>query len=181
MTIITAIYDGKSTWLGNNSASTIGDTPVDDNFDPWIKFSDWALGVTGDSFQQDFLTHNVKTLIKNGLSAMTLTKCIRDLFLDNYISESDTGHASPSFGISCILVNKDGSIWNLGHRLALTQISPNKVWANGSGVDYSLGADFAIIASGANISTQERIEIVTQAAIKNDVYCPGKAVVSQFS
>jgi len=182
MTIITAISDGKNIWLGNNSALTIGDTPVEGNFDPWFKFEDWALGITGQSFQQDFLESNLKELEKNNHSALGLMQNIRALFLKNDISINQDNSASPTFGIWSILANKtNGTIWDVDDRLSLTQISKNKLWASGSGVDYALGADFAMIESGADLTLQERIRIATEAAIANDITCPGQAVVSQFA
>jgi len=61
MTIITALADESSIWLGNNNAVSMGETPIT-GLDPWLKFGDWALGVTGNSFQQDFLESNIQQL-----------------------------------------------------------------------------------------------------------------------
>jgi len=180
MTIITAISDGSSVWIGNNSAYTVGDIPLSGGFDPWVRFGDWALGVTGDSFQQDFLTLKSKTLSKPDMSPYALMENIRTMFIDSYISIARDNHASASFGIWCILVNKDGRVWDVDNHLALSQIPINKVWARGSGMDYALGADFAISEIGNDLSPLERVRACTQAAIINDISCPGDTVVAKF-
>lgn len=180
MTIITAISDGSKVWTGNNSAFTIGDTPITAFFDPWVRFGNWALGVTGDSFQQDFLTLHSEKLSKHKQSQYDLIDNIRHLFLEGYISKSSETHASASFEIWCILLHKDGRMWDVDNHLALAQIQKTKVWARGSGLDYALGADFAVMELDENISIPERIRICTQAAIKNDIGCPGEPVIKQF-
>jgi len=182
MTIITAISDGTSVWLGNNTAVTIGDTPVNHSFDPWVKFGNWALGITGDSYQQDLLNLNSKELERNSNTPLELMQFIRELFLENDISINDDDHASPSFGIWSILANKkEAFIWDVDHRLSLTLISKNKLWASGSGVDFALGADFSCLKLEPNKPLSERILLATNAAIFNDINCPGEATVSQFT
>ena len=64
--------------------------------------------------------------------------------------------------------------------LALSKIPPNKVWARGSGIDYALGADFALAKISSDTPHEDRVRISTEAAIANDTSCPGSAVVRQF-
>jgi len=180
MTIITALSDGKTVWLGNNSAISIGETPLDYDFDPWVKFGDWALGVTGNSFQQDFLEANLEQLEKNSDAPLQLTMFIRTLFLENYISVEERDAGTASFGIWCILVNKDGRVWDVDSHLAHSRIPSNKIWARGSGIDYALGADFATLKTQPEMPHSDRVHLAIEAAIANDTSCPGSAVVSKF-
>ena len=180
MTIITALSDDKSTWLGHNSASTIGDTPLE-GLDPWVKFGDWALGITGTSYHQDFLELRVKQLEENSETPMQLCEFIRKIFLEHQISIDGGDYGTPKFGIWCILVNKSGGIWDIGNRMSCSKIKKNKLWATGSGVDYALGADYATLQVAPKTSIKNRVRIATEAAILHETTCPGEVVLMKFN
>jgi len=179
MTIITALADESSIWLGNNNAVSMGETPIT-GLDPWLKFGDWALGVTGNSFQQDFLESNIQQLEEKSSTPLQLSMFIRTLFLDNYISLDGGTAGTAEFGIWCILVNRTGDIYDLSAHMSLTKIPKNRLWARGSGIDYALGADFATLQVAPKTSIKDRVRIATEAAIYNDTTCPGEVVLTKF-
>ncbi|MBL1431096.1 MAG: hypothetical protein COA60_006260 [Robiginitomaculum sp.] len=179
MTIITALSDGKSVWVGYNNACTVGDTPIFEQHH-WIYFGDWGLGLSGGGRQKNILEWNIAKLEKHSKTPLTVVNTIRNIFQDEGVSKTDSNSATPSFGMSGILVNKDAGVWDVDHRLALAKIQNNKLRARGSGIDYALGADFAALAIDPQLNHQQRVRIATEAAISCDSYCPGEAIISQF-
>ena len=124
VTIVTALFDGKETYLGWNDGITLGDTSIESTSNPWLFFGNWALGITGESVQQDVLSLNLKDLEGAGEDAVVVADVIRRI-LNEYGHYSDDNNASASYKIWCILVNKKGQIWDLDERLALTAIPTN--------------------------------------------------------
>lgn len=170
MTIITALFDGTNTWLGYNDGATIGDTVLASVMKPWLLFGSWALGVTGESAQQDILELNIDRLQDTGTNPLIVTNKLRTIFTD-YGHMSNDENAAPSFKIWCILAHRDGRIWDIDAHLAITLIPQGMLWARGSGTDFALGAD--TILQGLDISQEDRIIKATNAAITSDVYCAG--------
>ncbi|MCF6291781.1 MAG: hypothetical protein L3J04_00140 [Robiginitomaculum sp.] len=111
---------------------------------------------------------------------LAVANTIRNIFQDEGVSKESSDSATPSFGMSGILVNKDTSVWDVDHRLALARMQNNKLWARGSGIDYALGADYTALAIDPQLNHQQRVRIATEAAISCDTYCPGEAIISQF-
>jgi ATP-dependent protease HslVU (ClpYQ) peptidase subunit len=171
MTIITALNDGQDTWLGYNDSLTIGDTIIQSTLNPWLRFNDWALGISGEPAQQNVLEHKKKNLLEAGNEPLGVIEAMRDIFSEYNHSVDEVDEAAPSYGIWCILAHKNGGIWDVASRLAITQIPENMLWARGSGTDYALGADSAL--QGLSLCAEERITKATQAAIDCDLYCPG--------
>lgn len=170
MTIITALFDGTDTWLGYNDGATIGDTVVASVMKPWLLFDDWALGVTGESAQQDLIELNIDRLQDTGSEPLIITDKLRSVFTD-YGHTSHDDEAAPSFKIWCILAHRDGRIWDVDARLAITPIPQGLLWARGSGTDFALGAD--TVLRDLKISQEDRVIKATKAAIASDVYCAG--------
>lgn len=173
MTIVTALYDGQKTWLGHNDSATVGDTVIPSVLTPWLFVGEWALGITGESAQQTLLECHRDRLAEAGTEAHKVVCAMQEVFSDFGHTTQDDDDASPSYKIWCILAHKNGQIWDVDARLALTPIPPNKLWARGSGTDYALGADQ--ILAGMQVTSEERIYRATAAAIACDVYCPGQA------
>lgn len=178
MTIITALYDGKNTWLGHNDGMTFGDTPVVCDLQPWIMFGDWALGITGMLAQQNILENHLPRLAEAGQNAFSVAEAIRGIFSDYGHWSFDEENAMRSYKMWCILAHKDGQIWDLDSFLTVSLIPKNKLWARGSGTDYALGADSAFY--GLSLSPEERVTRATRAAIECDIYCPGEACIFKF-
>jgi len=177
--ILTALTDGNAIWLGHNSRATVGDTLVPSEESPWLKMGNWAIGVSGESSQQDLLSMEQDMFVKIENDPLAIAHKIREYFMGLGVSETDD-EAHPTFGIRCILAHKSGEIWDLDGRMAVTKITKNRLWARGSGMDFALGADHAIQPLKAEISIENRVRISTQAAISNDVSCPGEARVTKF-
>lgn len=180
MTIITSISDGATVWLGHNNASTMGDTPIPDQ-NHWIYFGDWCLGISGEGRQQNILEWNIQKLEEQCDTPMAVIHTIGEIFMDKNIYKHSDSWAAPSFKIWCILANKNGNIWDVDCRLSLTKMPLNQIWARGSGIDYALGADFATRAINPEMGHEDRIRIATEAAIYNDVGCPGSAIITKFT
>ena len=177
MTIITALSDGETLWLGENTAVTVGDAILIDGTSKWISFGDWLLGAAGDSVQIDILRLNSDDLSKPDMDALIIAQAIRDIFKDHDIAAKDEEEATSRYGISCILAHQDGCIYDLDPSLAISPIPAGKLWASGSGRDYALGADAAL--QGLNLSLKDRMDRATNAAITCDVNCPGTAHIFQ--
>lgn len=180
MTILTAISDGKSIWLGSNYRAVISDTPLPGPHDPWLQKGNWAVGICGASVQLDILMMNAPIFEKISNDPYELADKIRDIFVaKNYFERGNGPH--PDFGIYCILAHLSGQIWDLDESMALSPIPNDTIWARGSGMDYALGADYALRTFEKNISLEKRITLATKAAIHNDVYCPGEAHIFKFA
>jgi ATP-dependent protease HslVU (ClpYQ) peptidase subunit len=180
MTVIVALNNGREILIGYNNGSELGGTPVEGLSNPWIVFGDWALGVTGESSVQRLLASDLETYAGDQMSEWKLINFINDKLLEKYIgSKSDTENVT-TFGIYCILVNANGKIWDVSSCLSLTEIEKGKLWSRGSGSDYALGAGFAFDRINSSLSQRDVLKLCVEAAIQNDIYCVGQAVVKSW-
>lgn len=180
MTIICAIYDdaNNEVWLGCNDRATIGDTPAPAVASKWLKFGDWALGLSGDeSVYEQYLLVAAKDFPEKSDDVLDVFSFLKSTYRDANLGQQRSSDTSDSYGVDGILVHASGKIWDFDNHLALSSVPPNRLWGCGSGVDYALGADFAVRNS---LSPKERVEIAINAAISLDIGCPGKPLIERF-
>lgn len=165
-------------WLGCNDRATIGDTPSPDAASKWLKFGDWAIGLSGDeSVYEQYLLTAAEEFPTTSADVLDVFKFLKSTYRDANLGQQKGSDTSDSYGVDGILVHASGKIWDFDNHLALSTVPPNRLWGCGSGVDYALGADFA--ARDAK-SPKERIEIAIRAAISLDIGCPGKPLIECF-
>ena len=180
MTIICAIHDPQNneTWLGCNDRATIGDTPAPGVASKWLEFGDWALGISGDeSVYEQILLMEAKNFPSTSVEVLDVFNFLKSTYDEANVGQQKGSDTTNSYGVDGILVHKSGRMWDFDNHLALSSIPENRLWACGSGVDYALGADFAI---GGEKSARERIEIAIRAAIALDIGCPGHPLIERF-
>jgi len=181
MTIICAIYDDAANeiWLGCNDRATIGDSPAPASASKWLKFGDWAIGISGDeSVYEQYLQVSAEKFPVSTTSVLEVFEFLRATYDSYNLGNQRDGNTSLSYGVDGIIVHRSGRIWDFDNHLALSEVPPQRLWGCGSGVDYALGADYVMV-SGA-FSARERVVNATNAAIALDIGCPGEALVERF-
>ena len=181
MTILCALYDPEAgdVWLGCNDKATIGDTPSPAASTKWLTFGDWAIGLSGDSVYEQYLQLVGEGFPEHSANVLDIFKFLRETFDEYGLGRQKEGDCATSYSVDGLIVNRSGRIWDFDHQLALSEVPAGRLWACGSGVDYALGADFAM--NGAGKSAQERVTYAVGAAIALDISCPGAALVGKFA
>ncbi|MFL9842266.1 hypothetical protein ABS767_14950 [Sphingomonas sp. ST-64] len=182
MTTIAALNWNGSTVAGSNTGYTLAhDSVISSGVPPWVFFQDWALGFTGSMLALNVcrtaLSKATSSLTTEGDVATAIGKCLTEYD----IGHKETGELTWSFGIWCILVNRDGRIWDLDESLSLGPIPKRTFWARGSGERYALGAARAIMASAPDCGCDEVVRRSIEAATFNDIYSPGDPFVVNLS
>ncbi|MGV6800382.1 MAG: hypothetical protein ACWA5L_00475 [bacterium] len=178
MTILCALYDKdeEKVWLGSNIGNLLGSTISPEQNSKWNKFSDWAIGCSGQRAAADlFVKERAKFPTQTDEASMVI-QFMREVFDKYSIGESKDGYKE--YGISGILAHRSGLIYDYNSNLTLSQIPENTFWARGSGMEYALGAD--VISKMVNFSAEQRISNALMAAIDLDVDCTGEAEWTEF-
>ncbi len=181
MTIICALYDKSEdqVWLGCNDRATIGDTPAPGSENKWLKFGNWALGLSGsECVYRHYLQLSEDKFPKTTESVLDVFDFLRSRYSKYNLGQQKNNDTSNSYGVEGMIVHSKGGIWDFDTHLALSEVPANRLWGGGSGIDYALGADF--VMQQQNLLAQERITLAVNAAIELDVGCPGKAIVERF-
>lgn len=178
--IITVITDGNEVWLGHNSTVVLDHSPISEDQNPWIYFGDWVLGVTGERYVRQFLETNIDKLEKGADSVSEVVRCLAEMLIEENLYSEDDDSAAPSFNIYCVLANIDGRVYDLDDSFSVTKIPNGKAWARGDGIDYVLGADHVVREIQPELPNEERLKIVMEAAMANDIDCPGKAIIAKL-
>ena len=181
MTVVAAISNNGILTLGHSNGSELGGTPVVGGFSPWIQFADWALGITGESSVQRLLEFELRNGDLDLSSPEHVISSILRILNENQVgSKSDDDYVT-TYGIYSILVNvREKCVWDVSGCLSLTRIPDGKIWAQGSGADYVIGANHALVRVGTSLSDAEMMELCIDAAVTNDVHCIGAPVVTTF-
>lgn len=97
------------------------------------------------------------------------------------MSITTDGDSVPNYRCCGILVKASGIAWDLDQKFVLTRIPEGKLWARGSGMEYAIGAAYALKSLDRELSANDIVKIATEAAIASDIYCSGNAVVTTIS
>ncbi|MEM7224381.1 MAG: hypothetical protein AAF495_15480 [Pseudomonadota bacterium] len=172
MTIICALHDSAAggTWIGANTGSTVADSPLPTYDTKWLLRGPWALGLAGDGRAFTLLEAEAESLFDSLEAPYELTQRIRQLFDDAGIKDPDKASV-PAYGQAMILANAQ-AVFDLDSALAHSRIAEGRLWARGSGMDFALGADHAL--ADLNLPAETRVKKALQAAMANDVFCPGE-------
>lgn len=179
MTIVAALRQAGKIVYGYNDGAELDATPVLGTECPWITFGDWALGITGESGVQAIIAHAVRVspAIED---AYELIEHFRELLIANYVGSKEADEYVTAFGVYSILAHRSGRVWDVSGCLSLTEIPEGKLWANGSGRNFAIGADYASVLLGRVTAPADRVRIAVEAAIANDLHCVGEPVVRSF-
>lgn len=180
MTTIAALNWHGDTVIGSNTGYTVAhDAVISHGMAPWIIFQDWALGFTGSMLALNVCRNKLEKLETTLVSEREVVTEIGKV-----LGEYDIGHKpedSWSFGIWCILVNRDGRIWDIDESLCLGPIPQNYFWSRGSGERYALGAAKAIMDLQPDGRCEDVVRRSVEAATFNDIYSPGEAFIAQLN
>lgn len=182
MTIICAIHDAakNETWLGCNDRATIGDTPAPGPASKWLKFGDWAIGLSGDEcVYVQYLQLSEEKFPAEAKTVLEIFEFLRATYEHYSLGQQKGNDTSNSYGVDGILVHASGRMWDFDNNLALSEVPADCVWGCGSGVDYALGADH-VMAAQKSFTARERINNALKAAIALDIGCPGDPLIEAF-
>lgn len=167
--------------VGSNTGYTLAhDSVMLHGGDPWVIFQDWAVGFTG-----SMLALNVCRSALGKATTMFNTAGEVVTEIGKALTEYDIGYKNAqdpswSYGIWCILANRDGDIWDVDESLCLAPIPRERFWARGSGERYALGASKAIMDLAPVSACKDIVRRSIQAASYNDIYSPGDAFVCEL-
>lgn len=180
MTIICALHDAASNevWLGSNSQHTLGDIVSPGPSDPWMQFGDWVIALSGEAVHTDILEIEAERFPAHESHPTHFIRFLKQTYQDYEIGRKEDNWASNSYEVWGLIVHRDGRIWDIDSHLALSTIPSGHLWARGSGMEYALGADYAL--NDQNADARIRVEQAVAAAIHYDINCPGSVQIKKF-
>ena len=178
MTILCAVYDAdaRKFWLGCNSGGLVGDTILPEHGTKWLRFTKWAVAVSGLGIVRDLLEAERAKFPNQSSDISQVSNFIRTTFGKYEFGEMSEG--AKDYDICGLIAHSEGTLHHLDRRLSASRIPQGAMWACGSGMEFALGADMALKTKG--FSAQERIETAVLAAIDLDSGCPGEPIVESF-
>ena len=178
MTIICAISDpaANKVWLGCNSGSLIGDVILPHHGTKWLRFTNWAVALSGAGVAHDILNLERAKFPNQTTDINQVITFIRASFAKNELGEAKEG--SKFYDVSGLIAHSSGELYGFDNRLALSRIPDDTMWASGSGMEFALGADAALKNKG--FPAEERIEIAVLTAIDLDCGCPGEPMIESL-
>lgn len=181
MTIICALSDRITgeVWLGCNDGTMVGETRLPSVMSKWLRFGDWALGVSGIGLAYNVLEMSAEKFPLDAQSPLDVILHIKTAFADFDLGNKEDGEVALSYDLSCLLAHGDGRVWDMDLRLATDEVPAGTLWARGSGMDFALGADFPL-RQGEH-SSEDRVRNAVEAAIFYDTGCPGQAIVERLT
>ena len=178
MTIICALYDADASkvWLGCNSGSLIGDTVMPEHGTKWLRFTSWAIAVSGSGIARDLLETERAKFPNQTTDINQITAFVRTAFSKYDFGEMSEG--AKDYDVSGLIAHSSGALYHLDRRLSIAKIPEGAMWACGSGMEFALGADLALKIKG--FDAQERMETAVLTAIDLDSGCPGEPVIENL-
>lgn len=175
MTILCAIEQQSGpTLLGSNSRSLVGDTVLASDHSKWLRMGEWAVSFTGRGLLNDMVQTAAADFPVTD-SAVAVMAYLRSVFREAEIGKEDDG--AMDFDTSGLLVRREGRIYDIDCRLSVEPINRGELWATGSGMEYALGASFAL---PEDTPGKARIRRALEAAITLDSGCPGVPLIEEF-
>jgi hypothetical protein len=182
MTIICAYTDGKSTWLGSDTAGTaqMGNSILpSDVGSKWTIRNGWAFGMVGDEVA-GIMVHEKADMLFDGLSesqtpAALFAQRLRPVFRE-YGFVSDRGRLSvPNWENSGILATA-GYFWDFDGTTAYTLKPAGELFARGGAMPLGLAAAWAYQRGQPSATPETLIDVALDAAARFDVQIRGKWV-----
>lgn len=177
MSIIAAVNDAKRNivWVGSNGRATLGSLRAPSIDKKWKAMSGWLIGITGsgpklealdahsDEFPETEHPFEVLKFMKSAYGAFDI---------------GDTEDGLKRYSGSGILVHRSGRVWDFDNSFCLTEADAGVIWAQGSGMEITLGAAEALTPFVSDL--RERLRRAVEIAIEKDVDCPGELIVQSF-
>lgn len=182
MTVICALFDAdrQDVWLGCNDGVLFGDTRMPGaKKNKWLQFGNWALGITGSAVVINALERIREHFPVDERSPLTITDFLRAAFDDVELGTREDDDPSVHYPFSGIMAHGSGRIWDVDGYMVVDEIPPDVLWANGTGMQYALGADFPTAAK--NLAPEDRVRQALEASIFYDTNCPGQPIVQKLT
>ena len=178
MTIICAVYDAdaRKFLLGCNSGALLGEVVLPEHGTKWLRFANWAIALSGRGVARDAVDMERAKFPNQTSDISQIVSFLRAALLKFDLGETRDG--AKDFDISALVAHSGGDLFHLDSRLAVSRIPRGVMWAEGSGMDYALGAEAALKTKG--FSPQERLETAVLTAIDLDSGCPGEPIIETF-
>lgn len=178
MTIICTLRDETEGrfLLGCNSRSSVGDTVMPADVTKWQRFGEWALAMSGNGIPFELLERRRAKFPAETENPYEVSAFIRKTFdKEDYGKGRGEGR---DYGASGILVRRSGQAYDIDSHMTLERVEPSTLWARGSGMDYGLGAAFAMRGQGGG--ARAVMTAALEAAIALDTSCPGTPMIEVF-
>lgn len=182
MSVIAAATISGETIIGSNTGYVVAEeSAIDDGVGKWILFGDWALGVTGSMQVLNILRNEIVGLHAEFTDEGSVVKRIGNIFTDHDIGYKSQHDSAWKFGVWCILAHKNGRIWDVDETLSLGSIPLGMFWARGSGEKYAIGAAHSLTSFVGSVEVEQIVRSSIEAAIANDLFCPGAPFLRKIS
>lgn len=182
MTIVVAIHDGTTTWLGSDrlfrgsgSDRTILGTPTA----KWVMDHRWAIATSGATFKRAALEDRWQDIFSRGeferLSPFARGQILANaLRLSGIVPTIDDDLRVPIWG-SDFIVACAGEVWEYDEAMTPRQIGPHELVVSGSGSAHALAAAWAIQnrTTAVSASPEFVVRVAIEAACALDTSCEG--------
>lgn len=178
MTIICALHVDGGTWVGADHQVTASGVIIPTRAKKWVMSQDLqrAVGVCGDA--RSLVVLGSANIFAGGSPIEVATSIREILRADGHVGKADDDRGPLRYGNSFIYADPTG-VWDIDPEFAVWRVEDERLWARGSGMDYALGADYAM-RHVAKAAPQSRLMIAVNAAIENDVGCGGPVFVERL-
>lgn len=182
MTVICALHVDGTTWLGADSRMVMGDGVFPGKIDKWVVHGRHAIATAGSILGLELIRAAGPDLLSGVASAHDVGMRCRDLFRgEDFSAEDMRGAGGPKSYRQTLIYATLDEVWDIDGTGCATKVESGRLWARGSGMDYALGADYALRwTQSAAISPKQRIMVAIGAAIEHDVGCGGTIFVQQL-
>jgi hypothetical protein len=182
MTIICAYTDGKSTWLGSDTAgiANMGHSlyPCDAG-SKWVIRHGWAFGCVGDNLFDCVVRENAEKLFDGLATSQTPAGLfawrLRPLFVEYGFMPVKRDESCPQWQNSGILATA-GYFWDFEGTTAYTLKPAGELFARGCAMPLALGAAWAYQRGQPSATPETLIDVALDAAARFDVQIRGKWV-----
>jgi hypothetical protein len=179
MTIICPYTDGKSTWLGSDTAgvANMGNSLYcADVGSKWTIHNGWAFGMVGDDLASKMVAEEAPYLFTDlspGHAGQIFTARLRDVFAQYQFRPVYGNDACPNWQSSGILATA-GHIWDVDGTTSYTAKPNGELFARGGAMPLALAAAYGYQRAKPDASPEVLIDVALDAAIRFDMQIRGK-------
>lgn len=180
MTVVCALHMDGYTVIGADSRVTIGqNTRLPSAAKKWHISPDKTQAIASTGSGRTLVLIRESNILDKASGSHEVAEFLRELIKkDGYASSADDGRGALSFGDTYLYADASG-VWDIDSRFATWPIDDGVLWARGSGMDYAVGAGFAM-QKDASLNPYYRVRMAIEAAIANDLGCGGDIFIEHI-